>query len=122
MLPACTFPRLTADEAAAFISHGQTVAFSGFTPSGAAKAVPGGIARRAREFHAKGDPFRIRVLTGASTGPELDQELASAEAVAWRAPYQSSPLLRKQINSGQVEFVDMHLSLVPQALQFVFFG
>ncbi len=122
MVPACSFPHLTPDEAAAFISNGQMVAFSGFTPAGAAKAVPPAIARRARHFHERGEAFRIRVLTGASTGPELDQELAAAEAVSWRAPYQSSALLRRQINSGQVEFVDMHLSHVPQALQFGFFG
>ena len=117
-----TYPRLTADEAAALIQHGTTVGFSGFTPAGAAKAVPTAIARRARALHAEGQPFAIRVITGASTGPELDEELAAAEAVSWRAPYQSSSTLRSQINTGQVEFVDMHLSHVPQAVKFGFFG
>jgi succinate CoA transferase len=73
-------------------------------------------------LHEAGKPFQIRVLTGASTGPSLDDALAEAEAISWRAPYQSSPILRKQINEGRVAFVDMHLSHVPQAVLFGFFG
>ena len=38
------FPKLTADEAAQLIGHDAMVAFSGFTPAGAAKAVPLAIA------------------------------------------------------------------------------
>ena len=49
-------------------------------------------------------------------------ELAEAEAISWRAPYQSSLALRKQINRGDVDFVDMHLSHVPQSALFGFFG
>ena len=116
-----SFPRLTPEEAAGFITDGQTVGFSGFTPAGAAKLVPRALAARAREEHQAGRPFRIRVITGASTG-QLDDDLADAEAISWRAPYQSSAALRAQINSGSVEFVDMHLSHVPQALLFGFFG
>ncbi len=39
------FPRLSADEAAQLIGHDSMVAFSGFTPAGAAKAVPLALAR-----------------------------------------------------------------------------
>ncbi|MGE3841867.1 MAG: succinate CoA transferase, partial [Vicinamibacterales bacterium] len=98
------------------------VGFSGFTPAGAAKVVPRALARRARELHDKGHPFTIRVLTGASTGKDLDDALADAEAVSWRAPYQSSKPLRDQINRQKAQFVDMHLSSVPQTLSFGFFG
>lgn len=116
------FPRLSAEEAAARIPHGATVAFSGFTPAGAAKAVPRALARRALDLHEKGEPFKIRVLTGASCGESIDEALAQAEAVAWRAPYQSSAALRRQINRQQVEYVDMHLSHVPQTVSYGFFG
>ena len=98
------------------------VAFSGFTPAGAAKAVPLALAKRARELHGEGKPFQIRVLTGASTGPSLDDALAEADAISWRAPYQSSRPLRERINDGRVAFVDMHLSHVPQYVRFGFFG
>lgn len=113
---------LTAEEAAAMIPHGATVGFSGFTPAGAAKAVPFALAERAKKLHASGEDFGIRVLSGASTGKYLDEALADAEAILWRAPYQSSGALRKQINSQRSQFVDMHLSHVQQMLAFGFFG
>jgi acetyl-CoA hydrolase len=116
-----SFARLTPEEAASHIHDGHTVGFSGFTPAGAAKLVPVALAARAKAEHAAGRPFKIRVMTGASTG-KLDDALAEAEAISWRAPYQSSAKLRKQINEGSVEFVDMHLSHVPQAILFGFFG
>jgi propionyl-CoA:succinyl-CoA transferase len=112
---------ITAAEAAEMIGHGQTVAFSGFTPAGAAKAVPAALAERARRLHAQGKPFKLRVLTGASTG-RLDDVLAEADAIAWRAPYQSSKGLRKLINEQKVEYMDLHLSHLPQMVTFGFFG
>lgn len=116
------FPVISAEEAASHIFHGATVGFSGFTPAGAAKAVPKALADRARANHAEGKPFQIRVLTGASTGANLDEALANAEAISWRAPYQSSRKLREQLNSGKVQFVDMHLSHIPQTVAEGFFG
>ena len=112
---------MTAEEVAAIIPDGAMVAFSGFTPAGAAKAVPRAIAKRAKSLHDKGEPYRIRVLTGASTGSS-DDALAEVEAISWRAPFQSSPRLREQINDGRVAFVDMHLSHLPQSVLFGFFG
>mgnify|MGYP005838662357 CR=1 FL=1 len=121
-MPAARFPVLTAEEAAAQIPHGATVGFSGFTPAGAAKAVPRALAARAKTLHGGGEPFQIRVLTGASTGAALDEALADADAIAWRAPYQSSKTLRSKINRQTAKFVDMHLSHVPQMVEFGFFG
>ena len=116
------FPRLTAAEAAAQISHGQNVAFSGFTAAGAPKAVPRAIAERAKGLHAEGKEFRIGVMTGASTGKSLDGALAQADAVLFRTPYQSDPDLRKSINEGRTAFFDMHLSMMPQAVRYGFLG
>ena len=116
------FPTLTAEEAATLIHNGQTVAFSGFTPAGVAKAIPMAIAARAIEEHEAGREFQIGVLTGASTGPSLDGALAKAEAIKFRTPYQSDPNLRKQINEGATRFVDMHLSLLPQVVRYGFLG
>lgn len=116
------FASLTADEAAALIPDGALVGFSGFTPAGSAKAVPRALTARARALHARGEPYRLRVLAGASTGKALDEELASADAIAWRAPYQSSPALRAQVNAGRARFVDMHLSSVPQMVAAGEFG
>src|SRR5581483_2503217 len=113
---------ITAAEAAAFISDGEMIGFSGFTPAGAAKAVPLALAERATELHARGKPFRIGVITGASTGRSLDGALAKADAIAFRTPYQSDPDLRKSINAGRTRFFDMHLSTVAQAIRYGFLG
>jgi propionyl-CoA:succinyl-CoA transferase len=111
------FTTLTAEEAAAQIEHGQTVAFSGFTPAGSPKAIPSAIAARAEALHERGEPFKIGVITGASTGPSLDGALAKADAISFRTPYQSNPDLRARINAGETRFFDMHLSMLPQAVR-----
>jgi acetyl-CoA hydrolase len=108
------FPSLTAVEAAQLISHGDTVAFGGFTPAGAPKEVPTAIAELAKREHAAGRAFQIGVITGASTGASLDGALAKADAISFRTPYQSDPDLRKAINAGRVRFFDLHLSQLAQ--------
>ncbi len=113
---------ISADEAAAMIFDGATVGFSGFTPAGAAKAIPMAISARAKSEHEAGRPFQIGVITGASTGPSLDGSLAAADAIKWRTPYQSDPILRQRINAGQTRFFDMHLSMLPQNVRYGFLG
>lgn len=117
-----TYPWLTAEEAVWDVNDGDTVAFSGFTPAGAAKSVPLALAARARHEHEKGRPFKVRILTGASSGRSVDSAMARENAVSWRAPYQGDAELRRQINRESVEYVDMHLSHVPQTVSEGFFG
>ena len=94
----------------------------GFTPAGAAKEIPKAIAKKANAEHEAGKPFKIGVVTGASTGDSLDGELARANAVLFRTPYQSDKFLRAQINKGETHFFDMHLSMLPQAARYGFLG
>ncbi|HEY4582444.1 MAG TPA: acetyl-CoA hydrolase/transferase family protein [Lysobacter sp.] len=112
----------SAADAAAHIRHGHTVAMSGFTGAGYPKEVPQALAARMREAHAAGEDFRVRVLTGASTAPELDGELARAEGIQLRLPYQSDPAVRERINAGTLDYIDLHLSHVAQYTWFGFFG
>ncbi len=108
----------TAQDAAALIAPGDTVGLSGFTGSGYPKHVPQALAARIEASHVRGDPFRVRVWTGASTGPELDGALAKAKGIEFRLPYNSDPIAREQINRGEMEYFDMHLSQVaPMAWQ-----
>lgn len=116
------YPVISAEEAVLQINDGDTVAFSGFTAAGAAKAVPGALAARAKEHHDIGLNFKLRVLTGASSSRAIDEELAETGAIAWRAPYQSAKPIRNLINSQQVEYSEMHLSHVAQAASAGFFG
>lgn len=116
------YPSLTSDEAAALIQHDEVIGFSGFTPAGAAKVIPTAIAAKARIEHAAGRDFKVGVITGASTGPSLDGELAKADAIKFRTPYQSDKDLRESINAGKTHFFDMHLSLLPQYVRYGFLG
>lgn len=112
----------TAEAAAALIPAGAHVGMSGFTGAGHPKRVPHALAERAAKLHAAGEAFQIGLWTGASTAPELDGVLAQAEAISMRLPYQSDPIVRKQINTGHVQYTDMHLSHVGQLAWFGFLG
>ena len=116
------FLMLTPEEAVTHIPNGATVAFSGFANAGAAKVVARELAVHAQRMHNKGESFKIRVLSGGACGDDVEESLALARAISWRAPYQSSPTLRKQINRQEVEYVDMHLSHVGQTVSSGFFG
>lgn len=111
---------MSAEDAAAMIPAGSNVGMSGFTGAGYPKAVPNALAERIKQHNAginleKGDkPFRINVWTGASTAPELDGKLAEVDGIEMRLPFQSDPICRERINSGKMNYVDMHLSEVAQ--------
>lgn len=105
-------PFITPEQAASHIKHNETIGFGGFTAAGACKIIPLAIAARAKAEHAAGRPFKLGLITGASTGKSLDGALAAADAIAWRTPYQSDPTLRKSINEGKTRFFDLHLSAV----------
>ncbi|MBR6266936.1 MAG: acetyl-CoA hydrolase/transferase family protein [Selenomonadaceae bacterium] len=96
---------VSAEEAAAYIKPGMTLACSGFTASAYPKAVPIALAERMKK-----EPFTVNIWTGASTGPELDDVLASVHGIKQRLPYQTDKALRNDINDGHVEYLDLHLS------------
>jgi succinyl-CoA:acetate CoA-transferase len=113
---------MSAEDAAALITSGSTIGMSGFTGAGYPKAVPGALAQRITEMHARGGHFTVDVWTGASTAPELDGALAAADGIDMRMPYQSDPVTRAKINSGDMDYLDMHLSHVAQSVWEGFFG
>jgi len=113
---------MTATEAASLIRSGDQVGMSGFTGSGYPKVVPIELARRIAEAHIHGQKFQVSVFTGASTGPELDGALAMAGGIHLRLPYQSEPETRKRINSGEMDYMDIHLSHVAQFVEYGFLG
>ncbi len=113
---------MSAEEAAALIPNGVNVGMSGFTGAGYPKVVPKALAKRIMDKHLEGDNFRISVWTGASTAPELDGALAMVDGLELRLPYQSDPICRKKINSGDMEYIDNHLSHVAEAVSYGFYG
>lgn len=113
---------ITAEEAASYINHNDNVGFSGFTAAGCPKAVPAALAKRAIEEQEKGNPFQIGMFTGASTGDAIDGNLARANAIKFRTPYQSNGDLRKSLNAHDAAYFDMHLSQLAQELRYGFYG
>lgn len=116
------FNFMTAAEAATFIHHNDVVGLSGFTPAGTPKAVTPELAKRAEAAHAKGEPFQVSILTGASTGDSGDGALTRAGAIKYRAPYTTNGDFRKAVNSGAIAYNDIHLSQMAQEIRFGFFG
>ncbi|MDR1055251.1 MAG: acetyl-CoA hydrolase/transferase family protein [Prevotellaceae bacterium] len=116
------FTIMTADEAAVYVNNDDNVGFSGFTAAGCPKAVPAAIARRAEAEHAKNNPFKIGIFTGASTGDSLDGNLVRAHAIKFRTPYQSNEDMRNAINTGDAPYFDMHLSHLAQTLRYGYLG
>ncbi|MFL0448169.1 acetyl-CoA hydrolase/transferase family protein [Corynebacterium xerosis] len=113
---------MSAADAAEFIGNGAKVGMSGFTGAAYPKAMPTAIAERAKEAHARGDAYAIDLYTGASTAPDCDGVLAEADAINFRMPYQSDPIMRKKINAGEMKYADMHLSHSAAQVTEGFFG
>ena len=111
---------MTADQAAALIEDGMNVGVSGFTPAGYPKAVTMALARSVKA----GRICRINIWSGASVGPEIEEELAAVGAVARRAPYYaaSNKHMREGINQGNICYTDVHLSHFAQQIDYGFLG
>jgi succinate CoA transferase len=116
------FPVRSAEEAAELISHGASLGIGGFTDPGCPHAVPRALAQRARGFHERGEPFQVRILSGAEAGPAVDVDLPQADAVSFRMPFQGEKPCRDAINAGKIDFADVHLSHCSQQLFEGFFG
>lgn len=112
----------TADLAAEEVHPGNSVGMSGFTGAGYPKALPAALAQRMERAHESGAEFRIGLWTGASTAPDADGVLAAAGGISTRLPYNSDPTLRALINSGDVDYIDAHLSHSAQHMWFGFYG
>ncbi|HEX2913829.1 MAG TPA: acetyl-CoA hydrolase/transferase family protein [Chloroflexia bacterium] len=120
--PALRQKIMSAEEAVKLITPGVRIGMSGFTGAGYPKAVPVALAHRIMESNLSGKKFKVNIWTGASTAPELDGALAMVDGVDMRLPYQSDPTTRKRINSGEMEYIDLHLSHVAQLVWFGFLG
>ena len=113
---------INAEEAASLVKDNDNVGFSGFTHAGCPKVVPVAIAKQAEEEHAKGNPFKIGVFTGASTGDAIDGALSRAKAIKFRTPYQTNKDMRVALNNGEFDFFDLHLSQLAQEIRYGFLG
>ncbi|WMJ82378.1 acetyl-CoA hydrolase/transferase family protein [Clostridium sp. MB40-C1] len=106
---------MTAEEAINFIQDGMVIGTSGFTPSGYPKVVPLTLAEKVKKT---GEKMKLTLYSGASLGPEVDGAWAEAGIIAKRLPYQTNAALRNEINAGNIEYIDMHLSHSTQYLNY----
>lgn len=97
---------VSAEAAASLIKDGMTVAVSGFTPSGCPKAVPLALAEQVKA----GRKVKVDLYSGASVGPEIDAAWTEAGIIKRRLPYQTNSVIRNEINSGGISYIDMNLS------------
>ena len=109
----------TAEEAARLICDGDTVAVSGFTPAGTPKAVPLALADQVRRGERK---LRVSLISGASTGEELDSAWAELGMLKRRLTYMTSKPLRTAVNRGEVAYSDLHIGMVAQNARYGFYG
>ncbi|MBN6188915.1 acetyl-CoA hydrolase/transferase family protein [Aneurinibacillus sp. BA2021] len=98
---------VTAQEAAGWIKDGMTLGLSGFTQAGDAKAVPRALVERVKET---GEQLKVNVYTGASLSSEVDGIMAEAGIINRRLPFQAEKRMRGKINSGEITYIDQHLS------------
>lgn len=101
-------PLASAEEAAAVVEDGATVAISGFGSVGYPKAVP-------RELV---DHESLSILSAGSVGSEIDETLVESGSIDRRAHFQSRPAIRNAINGGEVAFFDRHVSGFGDELRF----
>ncbi len=104
-------------EASKLIQNGMTVAMGGYTSSGYPKVIANELVKR----KMAGEDLFIHLITGANVGP-LDDVLSKEKIIARRTPMCASKILGKQINSGQVHYVEQQMNKMPRLIQSNSFG
>lgn len=112
----------SAAQAVEFIHPHDTVAISGFASAGTPKAIIPALADRIHAVRGAGSNFTINLLTGASVSAGTERLLAEVDGISLRMPYQSEPTARRSINTGRMDYVDIHLSHVAQQVWEGYYG
>ena len=107
----------TAEEAAASIHDGMTVAMSGYAMAGYPKAVVEALVQRRR----RGEDLAFGLITGANV-PWLDETLGAEHIISRRIPMVASRTLAAQANEGSMSYVEQQMSKMPRLLRSNSFG
>ena len=100
------YRKITAAEGTAMINDGDNIGFSGFTPNGVPKAVIRELSQRAVREHEAGRPFKVGIITGASSCQSLEGDFANAQAIKFRAPFSTNADFRRHANLGEIDYED----------------
>ena len=109
---------MNSEEAFNYIKPNMVIGCSGFTSVGYPKSIPLYAVQKAQSSA----PFPLTIWCGASSGKEIDEQLAVSGYIIRRYPYQSNKVMRQLINEGKIEFQDIHLSLSGQNFRYGFYG
>jgi len=107
----------TAEQAAASIQTGMTVAMSGYAMAGYPKAVVEELIRRKQS----GENLTINLITGANV-PWLDEKLGAEHILARRVPMCASRILSAQANNGSLQYVEQQMNKMPRLIRDGNFG
>jgi acyl-CoA hydrolase len=105
------------EEAVKFVQDRWKVAISGFTKTGEPKTFIPALAHHLQKNNPKA---KIGLFSGASLSEDVENPIASY--VGKRGPYMSSSASRKLINSGEMDFTDVHLSRFARNVIYGFYG
>lgn len=106
-------PVESAADAASRIDPGDTLGISGFGSVGYPKLVPEALAAR-----ADAADLDLTVISGGSVGPEVDEALVAAGALARRYPFTARAPCRDAVNAGRVAFHDRHVAGIADEVRF----
>lgn len=106
-------PIADAETAAETVADDATIAVSGFGSVGNPKAVPAALARAAES----GRDLSLSIVSGGSTGEQIDTQLVEADAMARRYPFQGRSTSRKAINERRVAFQDTHIARLGERVE-----
>lgn len=106
-----------AEQAAALIKDGMSVAMSGWAMAGYPKAVVEVLIKRKQN----GESLSINLITGANV-PWLDEKLGAENIIARRTPMIASRALSAQANNGTMRYVEQQMNKMPGLLRNGNFG
>ncbi len=108
---------VSAEQAAASIKDGMTVAMSGYAMAGYPKAIVEALVKRKQN----GEDLSINLITGANV-PWVDDKLGMEKIIARRVPMIASRILASQANAGSLRYVEQQMCKMPRMLRNGSFG
>jgi acetyl-CoA hydrolase len=97
-----------------YFKDGMILGFSGFI-EGHPKMTGAVLADHVEKNNLQGR-LGFTILSGASIGLDIDDRWASLRMIKRRFPFQLTKVLNKQVNAGEVQYADQHLSRYAQEI------
>lgn len=107
----------SAEQAAASIKNGMTIAMGGYAMAGYPKAVVEELVKRKQG----GENLVINLITGANV-PWIDEQLGAANIINRRTPMIASRTLASQANGGSIKYIEQQMCKMPRLLRSGSFG